>query len=206
VRRVIRMLALAVWLAPAVAAAGQEPAPTSAPQTAAPSPTAVDVAELPISVHRIEQQLARPSAITLQVTRPMFRLEVVEKRPKWFADIEWLPEADRHLPMPTGTAWQRDFVAMVTPQTAMPFGQSSGLDLLQLMATSLVEGMATNSVIHKIQKAKANRRASAAKAEVDAAIEAWKKERNSASPPPLTSGVPDADVPPPDTPAATPPD
>jgi len=78
----------------------------------------------------------------------------------------------------------------VTPQQALPFGQSTGWDLAQLMATSLVQGMVTNSVVHKIKTSAAERRAAAARAEVDAAIEAWKMERNAAGgpPPPAADG------------------
>jgi hypothetical protein len=49
------------------------------------------------------------------------------------------------------------------------------------MATSLVQGMVTNSVVHKIKKSAAEHRAAEARAEVDAAIEAWKQERNAAT-------------------------
>jgi hypothetical protein len=207
VRRVVAMLVLGSWLgAPAVWA--QDRRPPSPPAVPAPpaSPSAVDVSELPISVPRIERQLSRPSPITTEITRPMFRLGIVEKRPKWFSEIEWLPESDQRLPMPTGPAWHRDFLSMVTPQQALPFGQSTGWDLAQLMATSLVQGMVTNSVVHKVKKSAAERRASAARAEVDAAIEAWKQERNTAGQPAPPAGTGETTSPPaPSPPSSAPP-
>jgi hypothetical protein len=182
VRRFLGMLALGLWLGLCANARAQD-APASAtepPRPASQAPADVDVSELPISVDRIERQLERPSPITLDVTRPMFRLEIVESRPKWFADIEWLPERDPHLPMPSGTAWNRDYLAMVTPQMARPFGQASGWDLLQLIATSFAEGVAANAIAGRV-KGSSKRRASEARAEVDAVIEEWKRQREAAA-------------------------
>ncbi len=171
----------------------------------APLPAPVDVDDLPISISRIERQLARPSTITLQITRPMFRLGIIERRDKWFSEIEWLPEEDRRLPAPSGTAWNREFLEMVTPPTARPFGQSTGWDLLQLMSTSLVEGLTTKSLAQKIKTASARHRAAEASAEVDAAIEAWKAEQQHPVGPP-SSKVPNGAVSAsPESNAATPP-
>src|SRR6187401_3138552 len=79
---------------------------------------------------------------------------------------------------------------MVTPQTARPFGQVTGWDLLQLSATSLVEGMTTKSLAQKIKAASERRRAAEAQAEVDAAIEAWKGERETRRKGPEPPGAP----------------
>ena len=177
VRRILAMLAVGLCVAvprPGIAqdaTANPPPAPPPAPATR------VEVDDLPISVSRIGRQLSRPAPITAEITRPMFRLDIVERRPKWFSAIEWLPEEDRRLPMPSGPAWHREFLTMVTPETARPFGQSTGWDLLQLTATRLVEGMTTKSLAQKIRAASARHRAAEARAEVDAAIAAWKAER-----------------------------
>ena len=104
--------------------------------------------------------------------------------------IQWLPEADRRLPTPYGTAWNREFLDMVTPQTARPFGQSTGWDLLQLMSTSLVEGLTTKSLAQKIKASAARRRAAEAHAEVDAAIDAWRSEQNAPRPSPAVPAGP----------------
>ena len=191
VRRSLAMLAFGLCVAAPRPAAAQPPPAQPPPAQQAPVlPEPVDVDDLPISVSRIERQLARPSTITLQITRPMFRLDVVERRAKWFREIEWLPEADRRLPTPYGTAWNREFLDMVTPQTARPFGQSTGWDLLQLMSTSLVEGLTTKSLAQKIKASAARRRAAEAHAEVDAAIDAWRSEQNAPRPSPAGTGRP----------------
>lgn len=170
---------------PARALDRQDPPPAPAASTPqrphASEPVPVDVSELPISVPRIQRQLSLPATLRLELARPMFRTEIIEKRPKWFADIEWIPETDARLPLPAGPAWHRDFLSMVTPATAMPFGQSTGLDLLQLMATSLVEGMTMKAAVQKMKSVAAARRASEARREVDDAIAAWKLERDAAA-------------------------
>lgn len=190
-RRIVGILAVGLWLGRAASASAQAPSPPPAtpPAPTSDAPVQVDVSELPVSVERIERRLGSSSPLTLEVTQPMFRVEVVESRPKWFTDIEWLPEPDPRLPVPSGTAWQREHLAMVTPQLARPFGHASGLDLLQLIATTFAEGVAVNALVGHLQKG-STRRASEARAEVDAAIEAWKRQREAAA----VEGSPAPDV------------
>ena len=85
-----RFLLLFVLLLAAAAGADAQPRPSGSP---APD---VDVSELPISVDRIEQDLQSPSAISLEVTRPLFRVEIVAPRPPdWLGNIDWLGTRDR---------------------------------------------------------------------------------------------------------------
>jgi len=203
VRRILAMLAVGLCVAVPREGLAQNAAPSDPPRSAEPSPppptpvTTVVVDDLPISVSRIGRQLSQPAPISEEITRPIFRLDIVERRAKWFSEIEWLPETDRRLPTPSGTAWHRQFMDMVTPQTARPFGQVTGWDLLQLSATSLVEGMTTKSLAQKIKAASERRRAEEARAEVDAAIEAWKGERDA------SRKAPDPAAAPPDAPEST---
>jgi hypothetical protein len=193
VRRILAMLAVGLCVAVPRPTLAQNAAPVDPPPSTGPPSapaTTVDVDDLPISVSRIGRQLSRPAPISEEITRPMFRIDIVERRAKWFSEIEWLPETDRRLPMPPGPAWHREFMDMVTPQTARPFGQVTGWDLLQLSATSLVEGMTTKSLAQKIKAASARRQAEEAHAEVDAAIEAWKGERDGGSQEPDADGAP----------------
>jgi hypothetical protein len=71
---------------------------------------------------------------------------------------------------------------MTTPPQARSFGAFEGTDLLQVMVTSLVQGLATETVAGAIKAAIRERRERQAKEEVDAAIAAWKKEREAAAP------------------------
>ena len=204
VRRIFAMLAVGLCVAVPRVGLAQDAAQSSPPPSS-PTP-AVDVDDLPISVSRIGHQLSQPAPISEEITRPMFRIDIVERRAKWFNEIEWLPETDRRLPVPSGTAWHREFMDMVTPQTARPFGQVTGWDLLQLSATSLVEGMTTKSLAQKIKAASARRRAAEASAEVDAAIAAWKDERAAGKKEPRPGGAPPVDGthPPSDATSSTP--
>jgi hypothetical protein len=195
VRRVVAgVLAVGLVLGPVahdVRAQSQgAPAADSSAQarpTPPPSPDpsrGVDVDQLPVSVDRIGRRLARPATISLQLAQPMFRTEVVETAPKWLGDIEWIPEEDRRLPVPPGPAWHREFLSMVTPPQARAFGQVRGMDLLQFLGLSFAEGVAANMVAGKIKELKKGaerRRAAEAQAEVDAAIEAWKRGREKAA-------------------------
>jgi len=77
--------------------------------------------------------------------------------------------------------WHDQFLNMTTPPEARSFGAFEGTDLLQVMATSLVQRLATETVVGAIKAAFRDRRERQAKEEVDAAIEAWKKEREAAA-------------------------
>ena len=82
-----------------------------------------------------------------------------------------------------GVPWHDQYLNMVTPPQARSFGAFEGTDLLQVMATSLVQGLAIETVAGAITAAIRERRERQAKAEVDAAIAAWKKERDAAAAP-----------------------
>jgi hypothetical protein len=176
-------------------AAPQRPPAQKPPAEAPPDDAAgVDVDELPISVDRIGKRLSKTSPISLELSQPMFRTEVIETRPKWLGDIEWLPEHDPKLPVPSGPASHREFLTMVTPQQVRPFGHVKNLDLLELVAASFAQGVATSMLAGTIKRAVERRRAASARAEVDAAIEAWKQEREQTArpvpPPPPTTDPP----------------
>jgi hypothetical protein len=165
-------MAVLGWAPPA--AAQQSPARPSS--DAAPP---VEVEELPVSVERIQNRLAQPSAISLDLIQPVFRLEVVERRPEWQIEIDWLGTRDG-APVPFGYPWHDQFLAMVTPPEARAFGAFTGTDLLQILATSLAQGLVTTAVTGKIKSALRERRQREAREEVDAAIEAWRRERETA--------------------------
>ena len=176
-KRGLAIVAMAVlaWTPPA--AAQQSPAQPSSDAT-----PPVEVEELPLSVERIQNRLAQPSAIGLDLIQPVFRLEVVERRPEWQIEIDWLGTRDG-APVPFGYPWHDQFLAMVTPPEARAFGAFTGTDLLQILATSLAQGLVTTAVTGKIKSALRERRQREAREEVDAAIEAWRREREAAGKP-----------------------
>ena len=147
--------------------------------TAPPAPaqsTPVNTDQLPISLDRIQQKLEHRPAINLDLIRPNFRAEVIEKRPDWWSDIDWLGE-QAHLPQPTTPRWHDDFLNMVTPPQARLYGQSNNGDLAQLVATSMVQAIVTRALVAKVRNASQNRRKRQAQQEVDDAIAAWQKQQ-----------------------------
>jgi len=139
-------------------------------------PPAVDTDQLPISVDRIQQQLEHPPAINLDAVRPNFRAEVIEKRPQWWGEIDWLGEQPR-LPQPTTPRWHDEFLNMVTPPQARLYGQSNNGDLAQLVATSMVQAIVTRALVAKVRNASENRHKREAQQEVDDALAAWQKQQ-----------------------------
>jgi hypothetical protein len=168
----------------------QDAAAPSSSQPASPSgpaPTGqqvpVDTDALPIDVGRIRRQLEQSKApIRLEFSRPIFQLEVIENRPEWVGEIDWLGN-EPNVPHPTRPAWHDEFLAMTTPPQARLYGQSNNLDLLQLVATSVVQAALTNAIVGKVRSSAAARREAEAKREVDEAIAAWKKAREAQSQP-----------------------
>jgi hypothetical protein len=156
---------------------GAHPEP---PATPPPEPPAVNVDALPLSLDRIAEQLEKPPALRLDSMRPTFRVQIFGQRPRWLGDIDWLGAADGRKP-PVGAPWHDQFLNMVTPPEARGFGAFEGTDLLQVMATSVAQGLAAETVASAIKTAIRERRERQAKEEVDAAIAAWKKEREAAA-------------------------
>jgi hypothetical protein len=165
---------------PALASPGQtEPGQSGAPapKPAAREPPPVDPDALPIDIARIRKELERPEPrVHLEFMRPVFQIEVIQKRPEWLGEIDWL-ENERNVPHPTRPAWHDEFLAMTTPPQARLYGQSNNLDLLQLVATSVVQAALTDALVSKVRSARAARREAEARREVDEAIAAWKKAR-----------------------------
>jgi hypothetical protein len=174
-------LFLVVCLLSPVVARAQTGGGPSAPRQNAPAGTAttVDVDALPISLERIGEQLEKPPVLDLSATRPTFRVQIYGTRPRWTTSIDWLGTAEGGTP-PVGTPWHDQFVNMVTPPQARSFGAFTGTDLLQVMATSLAQGLGASAVVGKIKSSLRDRRERQAREEVDAAIAEWKKERDAA--------------------------
>ena len=175
----VRSLALVVCLLRCGLATAQTSGVPSTPPGTTPQPPAVNVDALPLSLERIAERLEEPPALRLDTTRPTFRVQIFGRRQQWLGDIDWLGTADGRKP-PVGVPWHDQFLNMVTPQQARSFGAFEGTDLLQVMATSLVQRLATETVVGAIKAAISERRERQAQEEVDAAIAAWKKEREAA--------------------------
>ena len=170
----------AVLLACAILLAGQQPAP---PQPAAPSSTttASESAQLPVSLDRIQRALAAPAPLELKEQHPIFRLEVFGRKPT-LEDL--LGEKFWFGPTPYGGMTHREFMDMVTPKEAQPFGSVTGKYLVADVALSLAEQWALKTAIKKFQTAKSENEREAARKEVLDALADLEKARREAGLPP----------------------
>jgi hypothetical protein len=136
-------------------------------------------AELPVSVERVKRQLEIDNpTIQLDLIRPVFRLVIVEKKPRWWKD-EDLFYPDPVLVGPT-TPWHQDYLSMVTPPEFQSYGSMYGTDLLQVAVTSLASAFLVKGVVSGVKAAKSahRRRLEAeAKQEVDDAVAAMERAR-----------------------------
>lgn len=135
----------------------------------------VDADRIPVSVERIQEQLQHEPAIDLELLKPVFRVEIVEKRPEWFAEIDWLDRESGSIP--AGSSWHDQFLGMVTPEMARSYGAFTNSELLQVTATSIAQALASKVIIGRAREAIRRRREEAARREVDEAIARWKRER-----------------------------
>jgi hypothetical protein len=158
--------------------AGQQPPGGTAAATATASPTSE---ELPVSLDRIQRALSGPPPIQLKEQHPVFRLEVFGRKPT-LEDV--LGEKFWFGPTPYGGMTHKEFLDMVTPKEAQPFGAFSGRYLVAETALALVEQWALKSAIRKFQSARDEHEREAARKEVLDALAALEKARREAGLPP----------------------
>jgi hypothetical protein len=144
-RAVLAMMLLAAPAAAAGQAAVQPPTRTSVPGPVDPpaaerAPSAVS--DL-FSFERIRRELGRPEVIRLSAFddgRPVYRVEVEGQLPKF---TDFLAEGERlGGPVAWGGLTHNEFLSMVTPKQAQPYGAFTNGDLLQVLATSFLTGLA----------------------------------------------------------------
>ncbi|HXE80074.1 MAG TPA: hypothetical protein VNK41_04935 [Vicinamibacterales bacterium] len=129
-----------------------------------------------MSVPRVERELQRPQRLNLEATEPLFRVEVTAERPKWLDEIDWLGTRDRIGPIVPHPTPHEQFLARVTPKLAQPYQAFSQGELLQVVITSFLQGLAMKQGVQKLKEELQRRREEAARREVDEAIERWKKQ------------------------------
>ena len=161
----------AAILAAFLVLAGQQAPPAS--------PTA---GELPVSLDRIQRALAAPpAAIDLKEQHPVFRVEIVGRKPTL---EEILGEKFWIGPTPYGGMTHQEFLDMVTPKMAQPYAGFTGKYLVAQAALTLAEQWALKQAIKKFQDARGDREREAARKEVLDALAALEKARREAGLPP----------------------
>jgi len=170
----------AFLLACAIVMAGQQPAPAQ-PAASSSTTTTSESAQLPVSLDRIQRALAAPAPLELKEQHPIFRLEVFGRKPT-LEDV--LGEKFWFGPTPYGGMTHREFMDMVTPKEAQPFGSVTGKYLVADVALSLAEQWALKTAIKKFQTAKSENEREAARKEVLDALADLEKARREAGLPP----------------------
>jgi len=162
--------------------ASQQPA-TPAPSSVAPAQVEqpATTSDLPVSLDRIQRALSAPAGIDLKEQHPVFRLEVIGRKPT-LEDI--LGERFWIGPTPYGGMTHQEFLDMVTPKLAQPYAGFSGGYLLAQAALTIAEQWALKSAIKKFQTALTDREREAARKEVMDALAALERARRDAGLPP----------------------
>ena len=149
----------------------------AAPQDPAPAATV----NLPVSLDRIQRALSAPAPTSLTEQMPVFRLEIVGRKPT-LEDL--LGERFWIGPTPYGGMTHQEYLDMVTPKLAQPFGGFSGKYLVAQVALQFAEQWALKQAISKFKNALTDREREAARKEVMEALEALEKARRDAGLPP----------------------
>jgi hypothetical protein len=172
----------AFLVAVSLAGAPQQPSP-QAPETAAPAqPATADTrVELPVSLTKIKKGLSRPPAIRAQETRPVFRVEVIAKRPTM---IELLGPDYLIGPVPYGGMTHQEFLNMVTPTEYRGYSMFSNKEAITVAATSLALQWALLKAVDKLKDARTERAKEAARREVIEAMNQLEEARKKAGLPP----------------------
>lgn len=158
----------------------QRPAATAASAEAAPKP-ADTVAELPVSLERIQRALARPPAIRIRGDRVVFRVEVLGRKPT----IEDILGPDYLKgPVPSGGMTHQEFLNMVTPKDFQGYAAFNNREGMTVAATSFALQWALQKAIRKYETAKQDREREAARKEVQEALAELEKARLKAGLPP----------------------
>lgn len=170
-----QILALALALAGSPQQAATESSPVQPSQSAAIS------IDLPVSLDRIQEAIARPPAIKPTTNRPVFRVEIFAPKPT----IEDILGRDYLLgPVPNSAMTHQEFLNMVTPQEYRGMAMFSNKEAMTITATSLALQWALMKAVDKLKEARDNRAQEAARQEVLEAMNALEAARKKVGLPP----------------------
>ena len=167
-------------LASLAGAPQQAPAPESQPTVTAAKGEAVEV-ELPVSLSKIKKGISQTPIIRPQDARPVFRVEVIAKRPSIF-DI--LGPDFLIGPVPYGGMTHQEFLNMVTPVEYRGYSMFSNTEGMTVAATSLALKWALLKAVDKLHEARTERAKEAARKEVLEAMNSLEEARKKAGLPP----------------------
>lgn len=171
------VFALLLSLPQAAPPVGAAQAPAERPAASANDTPQAPAADLPVSLDRIQRALAGPPQIQLKEEHPVFRLEVYGRKPT-IEDI--LGERFWVGPAPYGAMTHQEFLDMVTPKLAQPYGGFTGKYLVAETALALMEQWALKSAVRHFRDAKSEHERAAARKEVLDALAALERARRAA--------------------------
>jgi hypothetical protein len=176
-RRLVSLATVAVfaWQTAGVAFGQTTADPRSGARRSDQRRPAVPPDELPVSVDRIQRVLDSGPGLQLpDDVQPMFRVEVYGTRIPLAAIID-----PRELvgPVPYGGLTHSEFLKMVTPRLAQPYGAFNSKELAWVAGTSLLQALLLKAAVAKFREAVEAREKQKAKEEVDRAMEEWEKAR-----------------------------
>lgn len=169
-----------VLLAPGPQGAVPDASAKAPPAQNAQARASVETVTWPVSLDRIQEAITRPAAIKTSAGRPIFRIEVIAKKPT-IEDI--LGEGYLVGPTPGGMTHQ-EFLNMVTPQEFRGMSAFTGGEALTVAATSIGLQWALSKAIDKLSDAKTERAKAAARREVLDAMNQLAEARKKAGLPP----------------------
>ena len=166
-----------------LAAIPQQPAPESQATGSGPGaqPTGEARVDLPVSLSKIKKGISRPAAIKTEETRPVFRVEVIAKRP---SIIDILGPDYLIGPVPYGGMTHQEFLDMVTPVEYRGYSAFTNAEGMTVAATSLALKWALMKAVDKLQDARTERAKEAARKEVMDALNRLEEARKKAGLPP----------------------
>ena len=156
----------------------QQPAVTEPRETAQPPAANGTEVELPVSLSKIKKAVSRPPAIKPQENRPVFRVEVIAKKP---TIVDILGPDYLTGPVPYGGLTHQEFLSMVTPVEYRGYSMFTNTEGLAVAATSLALQWGLMKALDKLKDARTERAKDAARKEVLEAMNALEEARKKAA-------------------------
>ncbi len=161
----IVVLVLILVAGPASAGQQAQAPPAQKPVAASPS----DASQIPVSIDDIKKGLEEPpqtKKLNLTPVQPTFTVHVYGDRPLLVPFKDTLKQPWE--PIPPGGIEAYEFLNMVTPPQARPYGAFNSGELAQVALTSLLASLGMREIGKGVQSAE---KAARARAEVDARAE-----------------------------------
>ena len=154
--------------------AAQQPARPPEPVRPPPAQPGVEGLNLGVSLDRIQEAVQRPPAIVPETSRPVFRIEILERKPT----LEEILGSDYlRGPVPAAGLSHQEFLNMVTPDEFRGVAMFTNKEAMTIAATSLALQWALLKAVDTLRDARTERAKEAARQEVAEAMRAIEEAR-----------------------------